>query len=72
MERSQVQHIVESSGAETTHMFMDAFKNQTLGRILDTLIFMYGDENEERDLCHNAIEIKKAVDWIEAYGDPYQ
>jgi hypothetical protein len=72
MERAYVQHIIENSGGETTAMFMDAFANQTLGKILDTLIFMYGGDVEVNNLCHSAIEIKKAVDWIETYGDPYQ
>ena len=70
--RDKVQQVIEESGAETTRMFMDAFRNQTIGRILDTLVFLYGEDDEEKELYQSAVEIKKAVEWIELHGDPYE
>jgi len=72
MDRAKVQQIIEDSGAETTEMFLDAFRNQTVGAILDTLVFMYGEDDEEKNLGQYAFEIKKVVEWIELYGDPYK
>ena len=72
MDRAKVQQVIEDSGAETTRMFMDAFRNQTIGRILDTLVFLYGEDDEEKELYQSAVEIKKAVEWIELHGDPYE
>ena len=67
MDRAKVQQVIEYSGAETTEMFMDAFSKQTLGRVVDTLVFMFGDEG---DVCGTAKDILKAVEYIELYGDP--